>query len=249
MSIEKDFNHGLRILLAGSIVLGLASGCSNQPEPSRNEPGQGDFDGSLNDEGKTFCPVVVEGDFSGDKKDIIYQDVENGSKILMDLNGEIKEVTIRYNDPDIVRIKVRNENGEDVSRPFNNGAETTRKLGEILSPRLRKIEGKSSVLEEGVSIGVYPGPTGFYLSLEGREDLEIGSNFYAISVATAYADTLGLENPAPFEINKDASINNINSVEGFGKGLVVGFVFEDVSGNVTLAVDGYLPDSRVVSLK
>lgn len=248
MSVEKNFNRGLRILIAGGIVFGLA-GCRNYSEPSRNEPGQGDFDGFLNDEGKTFCPVVVEGDFFGDKKDIVYQDIEDGSKVLMNLNGETKEVTIRYNDPDIVRIKVRNENGEDVSRPFSNGAETTRKLGEILSPRLRKIEGRSSVLEDDVSIGVYPGPTGSYLSLEGREDLEIGPNSYAIFVATAYADTLGLNNPAPFEVNENDSDNNINSVKGFGKGSIIGSIFEDVNGNITLAVDGYLPDSRVLSLE
>jgi hypothetical protein len=182
---------------------------------------------------------------SSEEMKLTFKEIEAGDSLPLNISGESpRRVVFQYANSDIDKIQVRQEDGLDKTRPFENGGKTVRMLGEISDPTLYKVTGKNPALGEEITVGVYPKVTGYLLSMEGRRDLSFGENTYALPVIVANVSYL--DDQAPAETNKSGSYNREDwrDVQRFGNGLAVGTLNKG-----TFTVEGYVSDARAVTLK
>lgn len=195
----------------------------------------------------TACAPGQEKSAELDKKELSFKEVENGNKIPLYVGGIAAEVMIAYvKDVDPLQIRQRGEG--NVTKSFENDAETVRKLGEITDANLYKIKGKNPDLGEEITVGIYPTTNGNKISISGREDLK-SSELYALKVVVngSATENYEIDNP-PLETNKNYNKNNSLSVPEFGQGLAVGHLV-DGEMNKVFYVEGFVCDARAVVLE
>ncbi len=182
---------------------------------------------------------------SSKKPELSFKEVGNYDKVPLNISGEAKEIVIVYPTEFTDKLQIRKRGEDQVVKPFEEGAEVVRILGEITDPTLYKVEGKSEILNEEIRVGVYPTTNGNLINDSGREDLGTSNRLYAIKVIVngRAAQNYGIDNP-PLEENKNYSKNNSLSVSKFGQGLAVGIL-----ENNMFHIQGYVCDSRAVDLK
>lgn len=172
-------------------------------------------------------------------------ELATGDKAFLSISGQEvkKEITFRYSEqflPDKLQT-YKNEEGF-VAKPFQDGAETTRWLGEITELKIYHVEGINPDLAGVVKdVGIYPLATGPKVDGTGRTALSEFADLYAIPVIVSGEATksYGIDNP-PLEKNAHKDI-----VEEFGQGLAVGIL----DNTNQFFVQGYICDARAVSLK
>lgn len=195
----------------------------------------------------TACAPGQEKSAELDKKELSFKEIENGNKIPLYVGGIAAEVMIAYvKDVDPLQIRQRGEG--NVTKSFENDAETVRKLGEITDANLYKIKGKNPDLGEEITVGIYPTTNGNKISISGREDLK-SSELYALKVVVngSATENYEIDNP-PLETNKNYNKNNSLSVPEFGQGLAVGHLV-DGEMNKVFYVEGFVCDARAVVLE
>lgn len=184
--------------------------------------------------------------FTPEEMKLAFKEIGTGDSLPLNVSGESpRNISFQYANSNIDKIQVRQKDGVDMTLPFKNGDETVRILGEVSDPTIYKITGKNPALDKEITVGVYPKVTGKLLSLEGRRDLDINENSYAIPVVVANVSYF--EDKAPSEKNKSGSFNREDwrNVKEFGNGLAVG-TFDQTDN---FMVTGFISDARAVSLK
>lgn len=178
---------------------------------------------------------------------ITYKEIKNGDSLPLYISGQENPETInvQYAFPDVDSLQIRQKDGKSIALPFKDGDEKVRFLGEITDPTLYRVTGKNPVLDDEITVGIYPKVTGNLFSIEGRRNLNFSDRLYAIPVIVANQSYL--EDEAPSEMNKGEKykINAWREVENFGNGLMVGTLGEDKR----FRISGYVCDARAVVLE
>ncbi len=172
-------------------------------------------------------------------------ELATGDKASLSISGQEgkKEITFRYSDQFLPDKLQTYKNGEEfVAKPFQNGAETTRWLGEITELKISHIEGINPDLADVVKdVGIYPLTTGPKNNGTGRKGLSEFADLYAIPVIVSGPATeyYGIDNP-PLEKN----IHYKDDIKEFGLGLAVGVL----DSTNQFFMQGYICDARAVAL-
>lgn len=174
-----------------------------------------------------------------------YFEVNNESPItlLQGNSANSVELWINYFGIDN-KIKIRIESGSAKFVPFTPGSEQTRAVGEIIEPKLFKLEVNRELISEEYNVGVYPTPNGNLVNSVGRKEFAENSEMYGIPVIVGPCNYFPGTKP-PLEKNKYPPAEDWMDLNEFGKGYFVGTV-QKTNGENEFIASGYVCDSRAL---
>jgi len=185
-----------------------------------------------------------------------YLELSNGKKINFFLGKSNKTVllTMSYLSNKMSSLYIRlskskedPEKKEPLFLEFSPGAENRRHTGEIIEPRIYKLEIDREKIGDGYNVGLYPNPN-LHVNLEGRIDCPENDNLWGVPVITAPDNLLpGLKDEQPpLEINAGHVSESWMNIHKFGQGWLVGKLTDSpTQGEKTFLATGYVNDARV----
>jgi len=183
-----------------------------------------------------------------------YFELGNGKKISLFKGGTYKTVVLTMSYlGDVSSLKVRltrNSKNPEKREPlfvkFSPGAKNRRHTGEIIEPRVYKLEIDRDKIGKGYTVGLYPNPDP-HVDLEGRIDCPETDGLWGIPVITAPENLLpGLGEQPPFEKNAGNVSETWMNIREFGRGYLIGRMIDSgIEGEKTFKAIGYVNDARV----
>ena len=218
---RRDFLK--RVVVAAGGVL-LAS-CTEELSKVKNEFNR--LKNVVEDPSPEYEEVVSEIElFKGD----------TGKKIIIKINYFTTED----------KLQIRKKNGEYCCQEFEPGTEKVRLVGEVLKPRLYKVDVDRNLVTSD-TVDVYPTTRGNKITNKGRESFPEGSEIHGIPVIVApnnyFPDT-----KLPKETNARPPAESWMNLGEFGKGYLVGRLRTDIENVSEFTALGYVCDARALKI-